>query len=69
MTLFEKSLFLADFVGFVGFIIALVWFLKKRTNINNVKIFFLIWAAAFLFEYYFLGENSYIVMAAEVAIY
>ena len=65
MTLFEKSLFLADGAGIAAFVVALLILLRWRPQITNAGFFFLVWAAVWLFEYYFLGENSYIHMDDE----
>ncbi|NQU56239.1 MAG: hypothetical protein HQ513_03320 [Rhodospirillales bacterium] len=65
MTLFETSILLADGAGitaFGGALLALLWW---RPEIKAPGLFFLIWAMAWLFEYYFLGENSYIHMDDE----
>ena len=52
-------------MGIIAF--AAVFMLARRRwwEIRNVVPFFLLWAAVFLFEYYFLGENSYIHMDDE----
>jgi len=65
MTLYEKSLLLADVVGVVTFVVALLLLLRWRPEISSPGRFFLIWAAVWLFEYYFLGANSYIHMDDE----
>ena len=65
MTLYEVSTLLADGVGVIAFGGAFVILLLWRAEIKNPVRFFLVWAAAWLFEYYFLGENSYIHMDDE----
>jgi hypothetical protein len=65
MTLFQKTLLLADGIGVVAFAVALAILLRWPPRVRNVTLFFLIWASVWLFEYYFLGENSYIHMDDE----
>ncbi|NQU56554.1 MAG: hypothetical protein HQ513_04910 [Rhodospirillales bacterium] len=65
MSLFEKSILLADGAGIVAFCVALLVLYRWRAKLTNPGLFFLVWAAAWLFEYYFLGENSYIHMDDE----
>ncbi|MDA1091435.1 MAG: DUF6044 family protein [Proteobacteria bacterium] len=65
MTLFNKALLLADGLGVAAFAFALVVLLRWQPKIRSAVPFFLIWAAVWLFEYYFLGENSYIHMDDE----
>ena len=65
MTLFDKTLFLADGIGVAAFAVAMVVLLRWRPRAPNVAFFFLAWAAAWLFEYYFLGASSYIHMDDE----
>lgn len=65
MSLFEKSILLADGAGIVAFCVALLALYRWRPKFTNPGLFFLVWAAAWLFEYYFLGENSYIHMDDE----
>ncbi|NQV83538.1 MAG: hypothetical protein HQ494_06925 [Rhodospirillales bacterium] len=65
MTLFNKALLLADGIGVAAFALALVALLRWQPKVRSVTPFFLIWAAVWLFEYYFLGENSYIHMDDE----
>ncbi len=65
MTLFEKSVFLADGVGVAAFVVTLLILFRWRAKLTSPGLFFIIWAAAWLFEYYFLGENSFIHMDDE----
>ncbi len=65
MTLFEISSLLADGAGIVAFGAALLVLLWWRPEIKTPGPFFLVWAMAWLFEYYFLGKNSYIHMDDE----
>ncbi len=65
MTLFEKSLLLADGLGIAAFVVALLILYRWRPQMTSPGRFFLIWGALWLFEYYFLGENSYIHMDDE----
>ena len=65
MTLFETSILLADGAGIAAFGMALLALLWWRPEIKTPGPFFLIWTMAWLFEYYFLGKNSYIHMDDE----
>ena len=65
MTLFEQTLLLADGVGIAAFAVAFLVFYRWQLEIRCAGLFFGLWAAVWLFEFYFLGENSYIHMDDE----
>ena len=65
MSLFETANLLADGAGIAAFGVAALVLLWWRPEIKTPGLFFLIWVAVWLFEYYFLGENSYIHMDDE----
>ena len=55
----------ADVLGVIAFAAIFVLARRRGWEIRNAMGFFLLWAAVYLFEYYFLGENSYIHMDDE----
>ena len=65
MTLFEKMLIGADILGVIAFAAIFLLARRRQWEIRSVVPFFLLWAVVYLFEYYFLGENSYIHMDDE----
>ncbi len=65
MTLYELYLNLSVGVGVV--VASLVLLIHRRWRVTRVSAFFVVWAFVSLFEYYFLGENSYIPMDEEGA--
>lgn len=67
MTLYEKTMIACEALAVVGFLMAVLVMWKRRLEIRNIYFFFFVWAAIVLFEYYFLGQNSYIHMDDEGA--
>lgn len=49
----------------IAFVLTVLVVGRKRFEVNNVHVAFLAWAAIVLFEYYFLGQNSYVHMDDE----
>lgn len=63
MNLYDTFINLSILTGVVGGI-AVVMF-HRKLSVKKVSSFFVVWLLVSLFEYYFLGENSYIHMDEE----
>jgi hypothetical protein len=58
-------LLIANGAGFVAFLAALFLLRRRSPEVAPISLFFAVWAFVVLFEFFFLGENSFINMNEE----